>query len=284
MKLSYVIVIFLTILSTSCDISRKELNNNPIARVNDTFLMFDEIDQSSFLELSEKDSLIKIQMTINNWATQKLLEDGAFINLNKEKQLEFQELIEQYKSDLYTSAYLEALVKKNLDTVISKSELEEVYIQNKELFVLREDLVKLRYINHDLNLPNAKEIKERFKRYNFDDQLVLDSISIQFKSFFLNDSVWIKSDQVISKIKPLQKGFNKLLLKKLNFIQLKDSLGLYLVEIKNFVGINKQAPFAYVLPTLKQIIINKRKLKLVNQLKSEIVNDAIENKNFEIYD
>ena len=29
----------------------------------------------------------------------------------------------------------------------------------------------------DLNLPNAKEIKERFKRYNFDDQLVLDSIS-----------------------------------------------------------------------------------------------------------
>ena len=34
----------------------------------------------------------------------------------------------------------------------------------------------------------------------------------------------------------------------------------------------------------KQIIINKRKLKLVNQLKSEIVNDAIENKNFEIYD
>jgi len=284
MKLSYVIVIFLTILSTSCDISRKELNNSPIARVNDTFLMFDEIDQSSFLELSEKDSLTKIQMTINNWATQRLLEDGAFINLNKEKQLEFQELIEQYKSDLYTSAYLEALVKKNLDTVISKSELEEVYIQNKELFVLREDLVKLRYINHDINLPNAKEIKERFKRYNFDDQLVLDSISIQFKSFFLNDSVWIKSDQVISKIKPLQKGFNKLLLKKLNFIQLKDSLGLYLVEIKNFVGINKQAPFAYMLPTLKQIIINKRKLKLVNQLKSEIVNDAIENKNFEIYD
>jgi hypothetical protein len=56
------------------------------------------------------------------------------------------------------------------------------------------------------------------------------------------------------------------------------------VEIKNFVGINNQAPFTYVLPTLKQIIINKRKLKLVNQLKSEIVNDAIENKNFEIYD
>ena len=283
MKFSHVII-FIIILLTSCDISRKESNYNPVARVNDTFLMFDEIDKSSFTGLNQKDSIMKIQMIINNWATRRLLEEVAFINLDKEKQLEFEVLVEQYKSDLHTSAYLEALVKKNLDTVISNSELEKVYFQNKELFVLKEDLVKLRYINHDLNLPNAKEIKERFKRYNFDDQLVLDSISIQFKSFFLNDSVWIKSDQVISKIKPLQKGFNKLLLKKLNFIQLKDSLGLYLVEIKNFVGINNQAPLAYVLPTLKQIIINKRKLKLVNQLKSEIVNDAIENKNFEIYD
>lgn len=283
MKFSH-IIIFIIILFTSCDISRKESNYNPVARVNDTFLMFDEIDKSSFTGLNQKDSIMKIQMIINNWATRRLLEEVAFINLDKEKQLEFEVLVEQYKSDLHTSAYLEALVKKNLDTVISNSELEKVYFQNKELFVLKEDLVKLRYINHDLNLPNAKEIKERFKRYNFDDQLVLDSISIQFKSFFLNDSVWIKSDQVISKIKPLQKGFNKLLLKKLNFIQLKDSLGLYLVEIKNFVGINNQAPFAYALPTLKQIIINKRKLKLVNQLKSEIVNDAIENKNFEIYD
>ena len=283
MKFSF-IIIFIIILLNSCDISRKESNSNPVARVNDTFLMFDEIDKSSFTGLNQKDSIMKIQMIINNWATRRLLEEVAFINLDKEKQLEFEVLVEQYKSDLHTSAYLEALVKKNLDTVISNSELEKVYFQNKELFVLKEDLVKLRYINHDLNLPNAKEIKERFKRYNFDDQLVLDSISIQFKSFFLNDSVWIKSDQVISKIKPLQKGFNKLLLKKLNFIQLKDSLGLYLVEIKNFVGINNQAPFAYALPTLKQIIINKRKLKLVNQLKSEIVNDAIENKNFEIYD
>ena len=283
MKFSH-IIIFIIILLNSCDISRKESNSNPVARVNNTFLMFDEIDKSSFTGLNQKDSIMKIQMIINNWATRRLLEEVAFINLDKEKQLEFEVLVEQYKSDLHTSAYLEALVKKNLDTVISNSELEKVYFQNKELFVLKEDLVKLRYINHDLNLPNAKEIKERFKRYNFDDQLVLDSISIQFKSFFLNDSVWIKSDQVISKIKPLQKGFNKLLLKKLNFIQLKDSLGLYLVEIKNFVGINNQAPLAYVLPTLKQIIINKRKLKLVNQLKSEIVNDAIENKNFEIYD
>lgn len=282
MKVSRLIVLFV-LLFTACNLSRKAPAALPIARVNDVFLTVDEIDTTLFKGLTVNDSLIQIQNIINNWATAQLLQDGAVVNLDTKQQIEFENLVQQYKSDLYTSAYLEALVKQNLDTIITKAELALVYNQNKELFVLGEDLIKLRYINHDLNLPNANEIKRRFKRYNAEDQAVLDTISLQFNSFFLNDSVWIKSDQVISKIKPLKKGYNKVLLKKLNFIQLKDSLELYLVEIKEVLGIGDQAPLAYVLPTLKQIIINKRKLKLVNQLKSEIVNDAIKNKKFEIY-
>ena len=268
----------------SCDLTLKPNNQDLVARVNSSFLTFDDIDAALFEGLSHEDSLIQIQNVINNWATEQLLQDGARINLEAEQQSEFVILVQQYKSDLYTSAYLEALVKQNLDTTITNQELEEAYNQNKELFVLKEDLIKLRYINHDKKLPNSNEIKNRFRRYNAEDRSVLDTISLQFNSFFLNDSVWIKSSQVISKIKPLKKGFNKVLLKKINFIQLKDSLGLYLMEVKDLLEIGSQAPMAYALPTLKQIIINKRKLKLVNQLKSEIVDDAIKNKKFEIYE
>jgi hypothetical protein len=268
----------------SCDLALKPNSQDSIARVNNSFLTLDDIDTALVEGLSQQDSLIQIQNVINNWATEQLLQDGARINLEAKQQSEFEILVQQYKSDLYTSAYLEALVKQNLDTTITNQELEEVYNQNKELFVLKEDLIKLRYINHDKNLPNSNEIKRRFRRYNVEDRTVLDTISLQFNSFFLNDSVWIKSSQVISKIKPLKKGFNKVLLKKINFIQLKDSLGLYLMEVKDLLEIGSQAPMAYALPTLKQIIINKRKLKLVNQLKSEIVDDAIKNKKFEIYE
>ena len=283
MKISrFFILCFLVIFS--CDLALKPNSQDSIARVNSIFLTLDDIDTALVEGLSQQDSLIQIQNVINNWATEQLLQDGARINLEARQQSEFEILVQQYKSDLYTSAYLEALVKQNLDTTITNQELEEVYNQNKELFVLKEDLIKLRYINHDKNLPNSNEIKRRFRRYNAEDRTVLDTISLQFNSFFLNDSVWIKSSQVISKIKPLKKGFNKVLLKKINFIQLKDSLGLYLMEVKDLLEIGSQAPMAYALPTLKQIIINKRKLKLVNQLKSEIVDDAIKNKKFEIYE
>ena len=139
------------------------------------------------------------------------------------------------------------------------------------------------YLNVNTSLSNLEEVKKRFKRFNKEDKTRLDSISIQFNSFYLKDSIWIKSEQVISKIKPLQLGFNKVLLKKPNFIQLKDSLGLYLMQINEVLERGNQAPLNYVLPTLKQIIINNRKLKLIKQLKSDIVNDAIKNKNFPIW-
>ena len=282
MRSIYFIILILTVFS--CDWTIKSTHQDAIARVNNTFLTKDKIDVGLFDGLSIQDSLIQIQNIINDWATQQLLQDGALVNLEAQKQKEFETLVKDYKRDLLTSAYLEAMTKQNLDTIISNHELELAYEQNKELFYLKEDLIKLRYINHNLSMSNSNEIKRRFKRYNAEDRAILDTISLQFNSFFLNDSVWINSNQVISKIGPLQKGFNKFLLKKQNFIQLKDSLGLYLMQVKDVLEIGQQAPLAYVTPTLKQIIINKRKLKLVNQLKSEIVNDALRNKKFEIYE
>ncbi len=283
MRSSYfLIILILTVFS--CNWTIKSTHHDAIARVNSTFLTKDKIDAGLFDGLSVQDSLIQIQNIINDWATQQLLQDGALLNLEAQKQKEFETLVKDYKRDLLTSAYLEAMTKQNLDTIISNQELELAYKQNKELFYLKEDLIKLRYINHNLSMSNSNDVKRRFKRYNAEDRAILDTISLQFNSFFLNDSVWINSNQVISKIGPLQKGFNKVLLKKQNFIQLKDSLGLYLMQVKDVLEIGQQAPLAYVTPTLKQIIINKRKLKLVNQLKSEIVNDALRNKKFEIYE
>lgn len=272
------------IVCYSCNLLVKKNTEIAIARVNETFLTKQDINTSLFEGLEKEDSIIQVKHFINDWATQKLLIDGAKLNLDDEQQQNFESLVEQYKTDLYTTAYLEALVKQNLDTVINDQELYDVYNQNKELFILKEDLIKLRYINHDLKLSNAEEIKRRFKRYNSEDQAVLDTISIQFNSYFLKDTVWIKAEQVLAKIKPLQTGFNSELLKKPDFIQLKDSIGLYLMQINEVLYSGNMAPMDYVLPTLKQIIINKRKLKLVNQLKNEIVNDAIKNKKFEIYD
>ncbi len=267
----------------ACDFPAVKTQIKPLARVNDALLYKEAIDFSFIEGRTEADSILFVQNIINDWATTQLLINGAILNLSESTQVDFEELVQQYKSDLYTSAYVEALVSQNIDTLVSDSELQKVYVANKQLFVLKEDLLKLRYININASISNLKEIKKRFKRFNSEDEIRLDSISIQFNSFYLKDSIWIKSEQVVSKIKPLQLGFNKVLLKKPNFIQLKDSLGLYLIQINKFLERGNPAPIEYVSPTLKQIVINNRKLKLIKKLKSDIVDDAIKNKKFEIY-
>lgn len=270
-------------LSFSCDSFTKAEPPQALARVENSFLFLKDIKLDQFRDLSTADSVFLMNSLITNWATAKLLDQGARLNLSKTKQEEFGLLVQQYKADLYTNAYLDALVQKNIDTIITAEELEKAYRNNKEVFKLNEGLVKLRYIKTTKNISNFEEVKKRFKRFDSLDQFVLDSISLQFNSFFLNDSTWIKADQALLKINPQNNANYTDVLKKPNFVQLEDSLEVYLVHINAIRNRNEQAPLDYVRPTLKQIVLNKRKLKLISKLKNDIVNDAIKNKKFEIY-
>jgi len=171
---------------------------NPLARVNDAFLFESDIDFNFVKGQSQSDSIIYVQNIINNWATTQLLIDGANLNLTKDTQTEFEQLVQQYKSDLYTSAYVEALVNNNLDTVISKQELDNVYSRNKQLFVLKEDLLKMRYLNINTKLSNLEEVKKRFKRFNEEDKKRLDSTSIQFNSFYWSILTFKKPEDIVS--------------------------------------------------------------------------------------
>ncbi len=255
----------------------------PIARVNESYLYQEDIEGLVAEGTPKEDSLLLVNGFINRWATQLLLVDGAQTNLPEKMQQDFNKLVSQYKKDLFTKAYLDALVKRNIDTTVTAEEAQKVYELNKETFKLNEELLKLRYIKIAQNAINKDDIEKRFKRYTDEDKTYLDSISIQFKSYTLNDSVWVKVSQVIDKVPVLSAENKKELLKKSNFLQLKDSLDLYLMQINDVLLQNDYAPLEYVKPTINQIVMNKRKLELIKQLEKDITKDAIKNKEFEIF-
>ncbi|WP_445955164.1 peptidyl-prolyl cis-trans isomerase [Yeosuana sp.] len=274
----------LLFLLSSCTFFFKETNDGiPVARVNDTYLYYDDIKGLVSEGTSKEDSILLVQNFINSWATQQLFVAGAKINLNESKQEAFNKLVTQYKNDLYSKAYVEALVKRSIDTLVSNEEAKAYYDSNQEVFKLNEELIKFRYIHVDENIIDFKNIEQKFKRFNNQDKKDLDSMAIQFKSYSLNDSIWIKVSQVINKISIMTPENKNELLKKSNFVQLKDSLGLYLMQINNVLLRNDTAPLEYVKPTIDQIVINKRKLELIKELEKDITKDAIKNKQFEIY-
>lgn len=278
--------IFLTIINLivlcSCDFINQENLDTPIARVNDSYLYQKDIKNLIFENTSKDDSTLIVTNFINRWATKQLLIDQSIINLTQEKQDAYNNLVNQYKTDLYIEAYKSSIVAKRLDSIITFEELEKFYNQNKENFKLNDNLLKIRYIHIDENFSNTKELVEKFKRFDSIDKNELTKLSIKFKAFNLNDSIWIKNDLLI-RVLPVLKQNNIQVLKKTNFTQLQDSLGVYLVKIEAVLKTNDIAPLSYVKPTIEQIVINKRKQEILKKIEKEITIDAIKNKNFELF-
>lgn len=283
MQIKSLIILSVVLTLASCDIFKNSDDRKPIARVNEHFLYEDDLKNVIAKGITGEDSTLLVRNFIDKWATQQLLIDGAELNLAEEKQNNFDRLVQQYKTDLYSKAYLEALVKQNLDTAVDYQEVKQYYQLNKDAFRLNEELLKLRYVHVDENIIDFKGIKERFKRFDTEDKIALDSIALQFKSYSLNDSIWVKMSQVILKVPGVNSENKEQLLKKSNFIERKDSLGVYLMQINDVLLRNDIAPLEYVKPTINQIVINKRKLELIKKLEKDITKDAIENKQFEIY-
>lgn len=271
------------LLFVSCGLFTTKQEEDVVARVNDSYLLRSVVEYNIPEGINAQDSARIANMFINNWATRQLLVDGARRNITEEEQSKFDVLVKNYKEDLYTKSYKDALINQRLDTVVTSAAAATLYENEKENFVLNEPLLQLRYIHIPGDYNNLDPLKEHFIDFKEEDKYALDSLSLQFKSYFLNDSTWVKRSQVRSQIGMITKDNADLLLKKTNFLQLRDSLGLYLIAVNRTLTINDTAPLEYVRPTIDQIILNKRKLELVKQLEKEIKEDAIKDKKFEIF-
>jgi|TARA_B110000037_G_scaffold62007_1_gene75844 hypothetical protein len=255
-----------------------------IARVQDKYLFFNEIKDKIPINLSKEDSIVLVRNKIINWAKKHILNEKALINLNIEEQNNLLNLVESYKSDLFSHSYQEKMVKSSMDTLISDYDVENYYNLNKSNFKLNQDLVKARFMKIKSNNYNINDVRNRFKRFNQEDVVFLDSISLQFSSFSFNDSVWINKDLFFSKLPDIKTYVKNNIVKKALFYQLEDSLELYLIKINKSIFRNDVSPLDYIRPTLKQILLNKKKLEFVRNFEKDLIDDAIQNKELEIYE
>ena len=142
-----------------CDFFEKENSGISIARVNDNYLYEDDIAQLVTPTMSDQDSALVVNSYITRWATRQLLMDGAKRNISIEEQERLDNLVDQYKTDLYSQAYKDALVESSIDSTISDQDALAFYEQNKSNFRLNEELLKLRYIQIGETDYNVSDIK-----------------------------------------------------------------------------------------------------------------------------
>ncbi|MGX1023470.1 peptidyl-prolyl cis-trans isomerase [Psychroflexus sp. MBR-150] len=283
MKIKILFISFGFILLSSCELFKKQQQEDVIAQVNSHILYQSDLKKVLPKNISTEDSIAFVKNYIDQWAMDKILLDKAKFNLPVKEQERFQAMVEQYKSELYKKAYMDALIQKQTDSVIDSVAIQKYYESNKDVFRINEHLLKLRYIFIKNNLKNYSKIKESFKRFNQDDKNYLNQEQLKFDKVKLNDSVWIKSIDIFRNLDDLSTQQHQNLLHKNRYIEIVDSENTYFIYVKDVLKPNSIAPKSYIKPTIEQILKNKQKLELKKNLKQQILNDAIKNNDYEIF-
>ena len=280
-KILYILVCL--IILTSCDLFKKQQSENIVARVNEHILLENQLAEQIPDNLSKEDSIIFTKSFIDQWAMDKIILDRAKFNLPVAEQKRYNEMVNQYKSELYKKAYLDALLSKQVDSIIDSIKIHDYYDKHKAIFKINEHLLKLRYVYIKNNLKDFKKIKESFKRFDVEDHDYLTDEQLKFDKIKLNDSVWVKSLDVYRDLKGLSSNQHKNLLSKNRYIEIQDSLGTYFIYVKDVLKPNSDAPISYIKPTIEQILKNKKNLEVKSAIKKQILKDAIKNNDYEIF-
>lgn len=271
MKFYYLIFLLVFV---SC--VEKDNNDAVVARVGNSTLLIDDLPDYS----TKEDSASLRSSFIDSWIKKQLLVEKALENLTEE-QSKFDKQLEDYRNSLLIYAFENQIVKQKLDTTISKKEIKKYYKENKENFKLREDYAQGKFIQFINTAPKIDSLKIWFSE---DNELHAKKVSEYCSQFattcFLDTVKWIS----FTKIKDLSKlPADKNLYLSNGENTISDSLQTLLAKVFAIRVKGDIAPLSIREEEIKTILLNKRKIQLINNLKEEIFEAATLNEDYEIY-
>ncbi|MCF8465418.1 MAG: hypothetical protein K9G41_11280 [Flavobacteriales bacterium] len=264
-----------------CGFFKKEETRKVIAKAKSHELYLDELVSALPTDLTAEDSISFANSFIKTWATQMFLLDKAELNLS-ESSKDVDNQLEEYRRSLIIYQYEKQLVAQRLDTTVSQKQIEDYYNNNKKNFELQDHIARAILIKLDKNTKDVEKVKKLCRSSKEDDRLELEEYSIQHAiSFHLNDQQWIPLGELLSQMPPTN-YLNVNYFSSYGFAALEDSTAHYLVNVKEIKYKNSVSPIEFEKQNIRNILLNQRKLELVQKLEKDIFEEAVSKNQFEI--
>ncbi len=275
-------ILFLLIFLTSCTAFFKKKSERVLARVHDEYLYESDLKGVFTPGVVQKDSLSITKSFIENWIRQKLIIHQAEKNLS-EGQMDFSMQLENYKNSLIIYEYENALIRQNLDTLITDEELQNYYDDNQQNFLLKDNLIQIQYVKLPIKSGNIRQFKKLLASNNQDDKNTLSELcEKQASDYFLDDQNWLLFNDLLKQI-PVKTYNQEDFLKNHREFEYQDSMFMYLVRFKDFKIKESVSPFSFEKQRIRDIILNKRKIELIKRMQDDIYANARKKNIFEIY-
>ncbi len=229
-----------------------------------------------------EDSVSISRNFIENWIRQKSVLHKAETNLDDEKK-DVERKLEEYRNTLVTYTYETELIRQKLDTVVTDAEIEEFYNANRNNFELKDNILRVTYLKLSKNSPKLNKVKEWFKSSTAKDKKSLQDYCHQYAlNYFLDDTTWLLFDDLLKEI-PIKTYDREQFLRNNREIEIEDSSNVYLVNIKGFMTKNSISPLSFERNNIRYLIINQRKLELIDKMEREAYEDARQGGDVEVY-
>jgi len=280
-KVLIICFMFFGVLGSCRQISKLE-PEKPIARVYDLYLYPSDLVRRIPEGASADDSIRMARRLTEEWVREKLLLNRAEQYLSEE-QKDVDKQLEEYRSSLLTFIYKQKLLTQNLDTVVNDQELQSYYDLNSSNYILDTDVVKVNYVKVPVNAPQISDVRRWYRSELAEDLDNLEKYCITYASnYMIHGEKWFRFINLINAT-PLTIANPSNYLNTNKNIETSDASYHYFIHIIDRVQEGQVAPLDLVKNDIQSVIINKRKIRFMEDLENSVYKDGRANNKVEIY-
>jgi hypothetical protein len=275
------ILFFTLLLALGCQPGEteapQEMPDAAVARAYDRVLTLDEIKAIVPDQASDEDSLILAERYINDWLKEQVMLFNAERNLPEEKK-QFERELENYRKTLLTYAYENLFVQQRLDTTISDEEIEAYYEENKDIFSLKDYIVKTKFCVVNEGMPRRKETRLRklFQSKDPEDLVKLEQFCVDYGAvYYVDIESWMYLEDLLVEI-PLEVYNIESFLEDQPTTDFKHAGKHYFVSVIDHKMKDSVSPLDLVREEIRNLILNRRKKEILTQMRDDLYKDAVE--------
>ncbi len=272
------------LLCSSCLPTGSDEAGTPIARVYDTYLYEKDLDGLVPRGTSAADSTKLVKGYVDGWIKKQLFFTHATKNMQVDE-AELNRRLQDYKYQLIVYDYEKRFLENNLDVKIGIEEIGDYYEQNKDNFLLKQNIVKGIMVKVPKEAPGVGQVRQWLLSKDSTQHEKLRAFVYSYADkFYFSDSAWLDFDGAVINT-PLRDTYPNAVqaLKNHRFLQAQDSSFHYYFRIDDYKITDQVSPLGFVERQIRDIITNRRKIQLKQAHEKEIINNATENEDYEVF-
>ncbi len=270
---------------TSCNFFRQgneDVEESPvIARVGDRYLHLSQIEKMISPGMSPQDSILLVKSYIDQWALKQILLSKAEMNLPDDKKYIYDKMVDNYKADLYINYYKQALIKQYFDTVFTQQEVKDYYEKNIDMFKSQRLYIRYKLLLFDKDKFKLKDVLKRFKSEDQEDVNFFMEHAIDFSAMQLDENVWSSWEELTTRY-PMLKEI-KIDQKSPDIIRKEQDSKILLIKIEEKIMPGERKPLVLVSGEVRQMMTHGKKIELLKKIETELLQEAIQNNEYEKY-